>query len=137
MCRGCQENLRRIGYTHICEKCGVERIELTVAQMRKSQKKLPVICKKCREYGRQVKLRIACKDCGKEFIITNNDYEYFTKLQNGQGQIPKRCKECRDGKRNANQGEKRESSINYTVGKNIAIATTSAFLNFPFWGRPR
>lgn len=40
---------------------------------------------------------IVCKDCGKEFIFTVGEQEFFE--TNGLTHEPVRCKECRDKKR--------------------------------------
>ena len=46
---------------------------------------------------------LVCQDCGKEFIFTAGEQEFYaTKCLTNE---PKRCKECRD-KRKANKGNK-------------------------------
>lgn len=42
---------------------------------------------------------IVCKDCGKEFIFTVGEQEFYK--EKGFTNEPVRCKECRDKKKNA------------------------------------
>ncbi|MBQ4585569.1 MAG: zinc-ribbon domain containing protein [Clostridia bacterium] len=42
---------------------------------------------------------LICKDCGEEFIFTVGEQEFFA--SKGLENEPKRCKKCRDAKRNA------------------------------------
>lgn len=42
---------------------------------------------------------LICKDCGEEFIFTVGEQEFFA--SKGFENEPKRCKKCRDAKRNA------------------------------------
>lgn len=45
---------------------------------------------------------LTCKDCNQSFMFTERDQEFFTK----QGyQDPKRCKPCRDAKKQANRSQ--------------------------------
>ncbi len=45
---------------------------------------------------------LKCKDCGSEFVFGARDQEFFVK----QGyQDPKRCKPCRDAKKQANKSQ--------------------------------
>lgn len=47
--------------------------------------------------------KVVCKDCGKEFIFTANEQEFYQE----HGFVePKRCKACRDLKK-ANKQEKK------------------------------
>ena len=41
---------------------------------------------------------LVCKDCGKEFVFTAGEQEFYA--QNGFANEPKRCKACRDRKKN-------------------------------------
>lgn len=41
--------------------------------------------------------RIICKDCGKEFVFTIGEQEFFK--EKGIQNEPKRCKECRKAKK--------------------------------------
>ena len=40
---------------------------------------------------------LVCKDCGKEFVFTKGEQEFFA--QKGLTNEPKRCKECRIAKK--------------------------------------
>lgn len=41
--------------------------------------------------------KIVCKDCGKEFVFTAGEQEFFA--QKGLNNAPVRCKECRAAKK--------------------------------------
>jgi len=45
--------------------------------------------------GRQT---IVCQDCGKDFVFTVGEQEFYK--EKGFDNEPKRCKECRDRKKN-------------------------------------
>ena len=47
---------------------------------------------------------LKCKDCGADFVFTAGEQEFYA--QNGFTNEPKRCKACRDAKKNG--GAKRE-----------------------------
>lgn len=40
---------------------------------------------------------IVCKDCGKEFIFTAGEQEFYAQRDFSE---PQRCKECRDARKN-------------------------------------
>ena len=42
---------------------------------------------------------LVCKDCGKEFVFTAGEQEFFA--EKGFTNEPQRCKECRDAKKQA------------------------------------
>ena len=44
---------------------------------------------------------LVCKDCGKEFIFTAGEQEFFA--EKGFVNEPLRCKECRDARKGANR----------------------------------
>lgn len=44
---------------------------------------------------------LVCKDCGKEFVFTAGEQEFYKKQ--GFENEPVRCKECRDAKKNRNR----------------------------------
>ena len=54
-------------------------------------------CPECFEYGNEVRSRKQCVDCGRQFEITNREYDFY--IDKGFD-IPKRCKSCRDDKKN-------------------------------------
>jgi len=45
-----------------------------------------------------------CKDCGKEFIFTAGEQEFYA--EKGFQNEPKSCKECRSAKKSASKGAK-------------------------------
>ena len=42
---------------------------------------------------------LVCKDCGKEFVFTAGEQEFFA--EKGFTNEPQRCKECRDARKQA------------------------------------
>lgn len=92
ICRDCLNK----GEVYRCKKCGKEILYTNYQRYVKNSKRFDV-CPECFEYGKKVRLRKKCVDCGKEFEITNNQYDFYT----SKGfEIPKRCKSCRDAKKN-------------------------------------
>lgn len=92
ICRDCLNK----GEVYRCKKCGKEILYTNYQRYVKNAKRFDV-CPECFEYGKKVRLRKKCVDCGKEFEITNNQYDFYT----SKGfEIPKRCKSCRDAKKN-------------------------------------
>lgn len=45
---------------------------------------------------------LTCKDCGKTFIFTAGEQEFYA--EEGFQNEPQRCKECRDARKNASRG---------------------------------
>lgn len=92
ICRDCLNK----GEIYKCKKCGKEILYTNYQKYIKNVKPFD-ICPDCFEYGNKVKSIQKCIDCGKQFEITNNEYDFYTK----KGlDIPKRCKTCRDAKKN-------------------------------------
>lgn len=90
----CRECLKK-GELYKCKKCGKEILFTNYQKYVKNAKKRD-ICSDCFEYGNQIKVTPRCVDCGKNFEITNSQYEYFMK----KGlDIPKRCPSCRKAKK--------------------------------------
>lgn len=56
-----------------------------------------------------------CEDCGKEFIFTARDQEFYA--EKGFKNEPKRCKDCRDKKKN---GGRRDFNSNSNYNDNMA-----------------
>lgn len=50
---------------------------------------------------------IICKDCGKEFIFTVGEQEFYK--SRGFDNEPVRCKECRDAKKGSNYPRRSEN----------------------------
>lgn len=91
ICRDCLNK----GEIYKCKKCGKEILYTNYQKYVKNAKRFDV-CPECFEYGKKVRIRRNCVDCGKEFEITNNQYDFYT----SKGfEIPKRCKSCRDAKK--------------------------------------
>lgn len=49
---------------------------------------------------------LTCQDCSKEFVFTSAEQEFYA--QKGFSNEPKRCKECRDTKREGFRNRPRE-----------------------------
>ena len=45
---------------------------------------------------------LVCKDCGAEFVFTAGEQEFYA--EKGLDNEPKRCKSCRDKRKNKNNG---------------------------------
>ena len=92
ICRDCLNK----GEVYRCKKCGKEILYTNYQKYVKNAKRFNV-CPECFEYGKKVRIRQNCVDCGRQFEITNNQYDFYT----SKGfDIPKRCKSCRDAKKN-------------------------------------
>ena len=44
-------------------------------------------------------ITLKCKDCGKEFVFTAGDQEFYA--SKGYDNQPRRCRDCRNAKKNA------------------------------------
>lgn len=84
------------GEVYNCERCGKEIVFTNYHKYVKKAKRYN-LCHDCFEYGNQVRMRQVCIDCGQTFDITNNEYEFF---ESKGYEIPKRCKACRDERKN-------------------------------------
>lgn len=92
ICRDCLNK----GEVYSCKKCSKEILYTNYQKYVKNAKRFDV-CPECFEYGNKVRIRQKCVDCGRQFEITNNQYDFYT----SKGfDIPKRCKSCRDDKKN-------------------------------------
>ena len=49
---------------------------------------------------------LRCKDCGKEFIFTAGEQEFYA--SKGFENEPQRCKECRDARKNASRQQREQ-----------------------------
>lgn len=98
----CQDCLKK-GEMYKCKKCGKDMIYTNYEKYIKKSRRFD-ICKDCFDYGNEVKYIQTCVDCGTNFEITNNEYDFYL---NKGFDIPKRCQSCRDAKRN-----------NYNTGNN-------------------
>ena len=47
---------------------------------------------------------LVCKDCGKEFVWTAGEQEFYA--SRGFENQPQRCKPCRDARKNSTRGER-------------------------------
>lgn len=106
ICKDCLER----GEIYRCKRCGKEMLYTNYQKYVKGVKKYD-ICQECFEYGNKVRLRAKCVDCGRQFEITNNQYEFFQK----KGfDIPKRCESCREEKKNNSHSLTRAGNSNRT-----------------------
>lgn len=82
------------GEIYHCRTCGKELIFTNYHKYIKGVKKYDV-CQDCFDYGRQIRLRKQCVDCGRTFELTNNQYDSY--IKKGYD-LPKRCEDCRKNK---------------------------------------
>lgn len=111
-CKECRKELRKhkadIGKDVTCTDCGkVFKISaMTVLNSALHGWELPTRCPDCRKKVAEaaraarearkpsgVYKTLTCKDCGKEFVITNGEHQFL--MSHGYEFDPVRCKECR------------------------------------------
>ena len=92
ICRSCLNK----GDIYKCSRCGKELIYTNYQKYIKQSKRFE-LCTECFEWGQQVRKKVFCSECGRNFDITNNDWEFY---KSKGYDIPKRCKNCRSQKRN-------------------------------------
>ncbi len=95
ICRPC---LNR-GEVYRCARCGREIMYTNYQKYIKNAKKHDV-CPECFRYRREIRMRPTCIDCGTQFAISNSEYEF---LKSKGFEVPKRCKACRERKKNQSQ----------------------------------
>lgn len=90
ICSNCLEK----GEIYHCKNCGKELVFTNYQKYIKGSKKYD-LCQECFDYGKQVRERRRCVDCGRIFEITNSEYDFYIK----KGfELPKRCKTCKKNK---------------------------------------
>ncbi len=90
----CPECLNK-GEIYRCKRCRKEILYTNYQKYVKKGKPFD-LCPECFDYGNRIRIRQTCVECGRQFDITNSEYEFFT----GKGlDLPKRCKSCRDAKK--------------------------------------
>lgn len=111
-CKECRKVLRShrkdVGREVVCPDCGktFKISALAVLNNVLNGWDLPIRCPDCRKKvaeavkaAREAKSNkgvyktLTCKDCGKEFVVTNGEHKYLASL--GYENDPVRCKECR------------------------------------------
>ena len=123
----CRECLNK-GELYRCKKCGKEILYTNYQKYVKNAKRFDV-CPECFEYGNKVKFRQKCVDCGRQFEITNNQYDFYT----SKGfDIPKRCKSCRDAKKNRSYSSFGEYSSQSTQHTSSSYSSDSSGSNGSF-----
>ena len=55
---------------------------------------------------------LVCKDCGAEFVFTAGEQEFYA--EKGFVNEPKRCKSCRDAKKNASGNKPEREMFKHT-----------------------
>lgn len=118
ICRDCLNK----GEVYRCKKCGKEILYTNYQKYVKNAKRFDV-CPECFEYGKEVKIREKCVDCGQEFEITNDQYDFY--ISKGLD-IPKRCKSCRDAKKNHSYSYFGKSS-SQTIRHNTYSGSSGSF----------
>ena len=124
ICRDCLNK----GEIYKCKKCGKEILYTNYQKYVKNAKHF-YVCPECFEYGKKVRIRRNCVDCGKEFEITNNQYDFYT----SKGfEIPKRCKSCRDAKKDHSYSSSdgySSQTTRYTSSSGIASSSKNSFFD--------
>ena len=124
ICRDCLNK----GEIYKCKKCGKEILYTNYQKYVKNAKHF-YVCPECFEYGKKVRIRRNCVDCGKEFEITNNQYDFYT----SKGfEIPKRCKSCRDAKKDHSYSSSdgySSQTIRYTSSSGIDSSSKNSFFD--------
>lgn len=92
ICRDCLKK----GEVYRCKNCGKKILYTNYHKYVKNARRFDV-CPECFEYGNKVRVQQKCVDCGRIFKITNNQYDFY---KSKGFDIPKRCKSCRDAKKN-------------------------------------
>lgn len=92
-CRNCLNK----GESYKCSRCGKEIVYTNYQKLIKNAKKYDT-CFDCYQWGQQVYKIIRCEDCGRTFELNNSQNEFY--LKKGLD-LPKRCKSCRDAKKNS------------------------------------
>jgi hypothetical protein len=70
---------------------------------------------------------LICKDCGREFIFTVREQEFFK--EKGFGNDPVRCSDCRKAKKQAQRGNDGHSGGGYGAPRNSGPSSN--------YGQPR
>lgn len=82
--------------TYTCECCGEKLVyknyDRYIKRIQPRRK-----CEACQKKGKEAYTTRVCPICGKRFVITNNDYEFY---KNKGWDLPIYCKACRDMRRN-------------------------------------
>lgn len=124
ICRDCLNK----GEVYRCKKCGKEILYTNYQKYVKNAKRFEV-CPECFEYGKKVRIRQNCVDCGHQFEITNNQYDFYT----SKGfDIPKRCKSCRDAKKNysySSSGGYSSQTTRHTSSSSNNSSSMNSFLD--------
>jgi hypothetical protein len=102
------------GEVYKCKKCGKEILFTNYQKYVKEAKKYDM-CKDCFDYGRRIRIRQNCVDCGKTFELTNNQYDFYKE----RGfDIPKRCDICR--KKKSSRRTNSNSSLDGSTGSSYS-----------------
>ncbi len=116
----CSECLKK-GEVYRCSSCGKEMLLTNYDKYIKNKKKHD-ICIDCFEYLNEVHSYNYCIDCGCTFEITNKEYNYF--MSRGLN-IPKRCKSCRELKKNNSYSNSNTYTSSYNSDSNTSKESSS------------
>ncbi|MCY7225710.1 zinc-ribbon domain containing protein [Abiotrophia defectiva] len=105
----------------ICVKCLNEGVSIKCAKCKKAfvytnylkyikEKPVPKCCYDCYKKGKEAKCHQKCKSCGRSFVLTGDEFDWY---KDRGFAIPTRCSKCRETKRSASkqQNRKVESKI--------------------------
>lgn len=117
ICRDCLNK----GEVYRCKKCGKEILYTNFQKYVKNVKPFDV-CPECFEYGNKVRIMQNCVDCGRQFPITNDQYDFFSR----KGfDIPKRCKSCREKKKDRSYSSSGRDSSRTTKHTSTSYSSDS------------
>ena len=105
----------------ICSKCLNEGVSVKCKKCKKAfvytnyqkyikEMPVPQRCYDCYKKGKEAKCHQKCKNCGRSFVLTGDEYDWY---KDRGFAIPTRCSKCREIKRSASKSQKKgiESKI--------------------------
>lgn len=105
----------------ICSKCLNEGVSVKCKKCKKAfvytnyqkyikEMPVPQRCYDCYKKGKEAKCHQKCKSCGRSFVLTGDEYDWY---KDRGFAIPTRCSKCREIKRSASKSQKKgiESKI--------------------------
>ena len=105
----CRECLNA-GTSYKCKECGKELIYTNFQKYIKKARQYE-LCPECFQRRNQVREYRTCADCGATFPITQSDFDFYT----ARGyDLPKRCKSCREQRKNGDSSYSRASTGSYS-----------------------
>lgn len=130
----CPDCLYNKGVVRSCKKCGKQfLISNYDIYIKKVNTSYYGICSECRDYGKKTHCFLTCVDCGKEFPITNSEYDSFTEKG---WELPKRCKDCRNERKNCSNSMYRASECRSTQSNHQSMSSPYSFYSTQYRSTP-